>query len=334
MSFSAPGSSDPRWPRVHLLIPTHTTRHLAACLASLAWQRRAPDSVVVTCDTDDAAIGELLDDVWPRIWGVLAARGLSIPQLLHTYRPHQGEPRLNQVRNNGLRALEFHAALADSDLVIVLDGDTLLDQLAVLRHAGDAARGAELIIPFRINMDEASTARITGESVLEAAAVDATEGPANTPAILKPVATPAAFAALDARDRRYRRQLLLRRTLPFLVKSHKPKVLGGHHAVTARALRAVNGYDEEYIGYGYDDDDLTRRLYRLRPSLRVSIAVQEIGAFHLWHPTRAPSRPTDAPGYTRFARTDLPMTAAHGWKNPIPQPEPTVRVINAGVPAS
>src|SRR5262249_6815500 len=118
--------------------------------------------------------------------------------------------------------------------------------------------------------------------------------------------------------------------LPGLPKAHKPKILGGHHAVSVRCLRAVNGYDEQYTGYGYDDDDLSRRLHALSPPPRTAIAVSEILALHLWHPSRAPARPTDAPGYARFSSPGLPIEAEHGWRNPIPQPEPHVRVIEGG----
>jgi hypothetical protein len=135
---------------------------------------------------------------------------------------------------------------------------------------------------------------------------------------------------LTARERRYRLQLLLK-SIPLvgsmLVKPHKLKVLGGHHAVSVRCLRAVNGYDEDYVGYGYDDDDLSRRVYSIRQPPKVAIAIRRIHAYHLWHATRAPSRPTSAPGYERFRRRDLPTAAVHGWKNPTKQPQPCVHRV-------
>src|SRR5262249_51159621 len=99
------------------------------------------------------------------------------------------------------------------------------------------------------------------------------------------------------------------------------------HAVSVRCLRVVNGYDEQYVGYGYDDDDLARRLHAMTPPPRTAIAVFEILAFHLWHPTPAPARPTDAPWYARVARPGLPVAAEHGWKPPGSQPDPLVREI-------
>lgn len=302
--------------RAHVIVPTHTTRHLGLCLAALGRQSPAPATVVVTVDGDVPAIGELARDVWRR----LAAQGLrGLPRLAVAMRAHTGEARLNQVRNNGLRALEGLGALPDDDLIVTLDGDTMLAPDAIGRHLAlvGARGGAEVIIPYRVNLAEDVTARLSLEDAL-GGRID-----------IAGLVTGADRAALRARARRYRRQLLLKRVAPGLVKAHKPKVLGGHHAVRAGALRRVNGYDEQYVGFGFDDDDLTKRLHRLRP--RVAIAVEEILAAHLWHAPSAASgwssqvssgraRPEDAPGAARFARRDLPTRAERGWDSPAEQP--------------
>ncbi|HRQ72549.1 MAG TPA: hypothetical protein PLU35_05935, partial [Phycisphaerales bacterium] len=98
------GAASP--PRLHLLIATHTTRHLAPCLAALANQTRPPDTVTVSCDTDDHAIPELIRAVWPLVADRLRGRSLPVPPIRVVQRPHQGEARPAQVRNNALRALD------------------------------------------------------------------------------------------------------------------------------------------------------------------------------------------------------------------------------------
>jgi hypothetical protein len=259
-----------------------------------------PHTIVVTVDGEVVEVEAEARAVWDRL------DPARRPRLALTMRPHTGVARLNQVRNNGLRALGA-LGLADSDLIIVLDGDTMLAADAVARHVALAAAGADLIVPFRVNLSEQATARLSVEDLLGADAGD--------PAAL---ATESDRRALAARHRRYQRQLALKR-IAGLIKPHKPKVLGGHHAVRAGALRAVNGYDEQYTGYGFDDDDLARRLHQLRPRLRVAIAVRDIMAVHLWHPSRAPASPELAPGAARFARRDLPVRAEQGWDSPSPQ---------------
>lgn len=319
-SKEQPGRADRRRrPRAHVVVPTHTPRHLALCLASLGRQQRPPATVVVTVDGEVAEVEAEARRVWERLEPASRSPG-SPPRLAITMRPHAGVAQLNQVRNNGLRALDS-LGLDDEDLVIVLDGDTMLAPDAVERHLELTGRGkggkrpeADLIVPFRVNLTEQRTAGVSLDDLVEGR-LD-----------LEGLASEADRESLRARDRRYRRQLALKR-VPGLVKAHKPKVLGGHHAVRAGALRAVNGYDEGYTGYGFDDDDLARRLHQLRPRVRTVIAVEEILALHLWHPSRAPSRPEEAPGAARFARHDLPVSAEKGWRSPAGQEEGRVVVL-------
>lgn len=299
--------------RPFLLIPTHTTRHLACCLASLAHQTRPPEAVVVTCDTDDPAIGMLLDECWPRVVGRMMSG--SPPRLLHTFRPHQGRAQLNQVRNNGLRALRDHAGILAADVVVVLDGDTMLAPDALERHAALATAGAELIIPYRFMIDEHVTPSVEAEDVLKSGVPRAK------------IVTSEMERDLTARDRRYRRNLVLAKL--GLTKPHKPKLIGGHHAAAFAVLVRVNGFDEEYVGYRFNDDDLSRRLRLARPRVRTAIAVRQIEAYHLWHTVRAPDRLQDAPGYARWSRKDLPVRCVRGIENGLEQPEPVVRVVKA-----
>jgi hypothetical protein len=301
--------------RPFVLIPTHTTRHLECCLASIAHQTRPPAGVVVTCDTDDPAIGTLLDEWWPKVVGAMPVSEWPRARLWHTFRPHQGRAQLNQVRNNGLRTLRDHAGTLPDDVVVVLDGDTMLASEALERHAALAQRGAELIIPYRFMIDERMTPSVEAEDVLAHGVPRAR------------IVTPEMERDLAARDRRYRRNLLLARWGVGLAKPHKPKLIGGHHAATFGTLLRVNGFDEEYVGYRFNDDDLSRRLRLARPSVKTAIAVKEIEAYHLWHKVRAPDRLRDAPGYARWSRKDLPVRCVRGIENPLDQPEPVVREV-------
>lgn len=309
---------------VHMVVPTHTPHHLDSCLAALARQTCMPRAVVVSCDTDDAAIGALLDRLWPRVVATLARRrqddptlGLP-PCLIHVSRPHQGTARVNQVRNNALRTLDELLFVPDADLVLVVDGDTVLAPDAIERHMALAARrGAEVVIPFRVDLDQARTTRLSADALLDLAS-DPLHG----------LARPEEEHDLARRHARYERQLALRAAFgSLLVKSHKPKLLGGHHAVTVRRLRDVNGYDEQFEGYGWDDDDLARRLFRLRPPPRTAIAVRDIRAFHLWHPSRAPASPHQSEGFERFSRPGWTPRCARGWEHPLAQPQPEVRFV-------
>ncbi len=301
--------------RVHVVIPTHTTRHLAACLAGIGRQEQMPASVVVSCDTDDPAIGNLLDEWWPPMCGS------SGTVLIHVARPHKGYAHPAQVRNNGFRAIERMVGLRPDDTVLGIDGDIVLGPEAVWRHAEIARDGAELVLGFRICLSEAATTRVTPWGVMEGA--DRT--------VLTPEEEAAEYKLLEARQARYEKSLLVRNWVPsplrdIFVKPHKPKLISAHYAVKAAKLLEVNGFDEEYRDYGYEDDDLGRRLHAA--GARTRIGVRDILAYHLWHPTRAPKSPMDTPGYSRFSLKGLPKVAAHGIRNPMPQDEPVMRVVS------
>jgi hypothetical protein len=330
-----------------VLVPTHTTRHLEVCLASFACHREPAHAVVLTCDADTPAIGEVAEATWRRVGAVHAERGQKCPPLVHVSRPHTGQPRLNQVRNNGLRALDSLFSLASDDLIVILDGDSILEGEALALHAETLAAGFNVIIPYRVNLSERVTAGVFASDFLgRTNSMDTSgAGAGGLPGFgtAARLASPQDREELARRQKRYERQLWFRERLPAWwhtaipgalspVKRHKPKVIGGHHAVRVDLLRAVNGYDELFPGFGFDDDDLSQRLYMLKPKPRVTIRADEILAFHLWHPTRRPYGVTESPSYQRFSRRELVAFADRGWTNPLEQPEAKIRVIDpAGV---
>lgn len=310
-----PAPPEPAVPRVFVSITTHTTRHLAATLAGLAGQTLAPHAIAVSCDTDAPALAAELDLWWPRVRGSIADRHPNAPTLLlHSSRPHQGRPRANQTRNNGLRALISHAGLQPNDLIVILDGDIVLAPSALARHQALAAAGSHLNIGYRVMLDESATLGVTPDALLAGRVELGTLVSATT------------RRELVQRHARYRRNLFFSRF--GFIKPHKPKIISCHFAVRLGALLAVNGCDEEFAGHRFDDDDLSRRIRLSNRRIPTAIAVNTIDALHLHHPTRAFPDLADDPGYQRWNRQDLPIRAARGLDSPLDQPTPTVRRVS------
>lgn len=282
-----------------LAIITHTPRHLRRTILGVALQSRTPDHLVVACDNHLPEIESLLR-------ACSAEFGLRIAQVR---REHQGQCRVSQVRNNAVRALTLLGAHLSSQ-VVYLDGDCCpaKETLAVHRHA---AQHADLTVGFRIELTPEQT-----DSFDEAALRDG-----RPPADI----SDAAWQQLSARDTRYRRQLFLK-TLG-LCKPHKPKVLSANFSLSLSMLHHVNGFDEEFVGYGAEDDDISRRVYRAGG--RAAIVVRDAPVFHQWHPTRAPAAWRDAPGVARF-NLKLPFRCARGITHELPQPSPEVVVFDHG----
>jgi len=276
---------------VFIFVPTHTARYLEVVLAGLARQTRKPDHVVVSCDTDDASIGALVERWSGRLGG----------RVSWVRRGYQGVARLSQVRNNAVRFLVEELGQR-TGRVIQIDGDVLCSDTLVERHALLGARG-ECVYPHRIDVSREASESLDPERVWNGEqGITATAGD---------------MARLRGRDRRYRRHLLLRRL--GLCPLHKPKLLGCNWSGTIEVWRALNGFDELYQGWGYADDEFARRAARLGASCVAACA--DILAYHLFHATRQPAGAmTENPNHGRFLRRDLPIRAERGLMNPLDQP--------------
>ncbi len=288
--------------RLHAVVITHTTRHLEGTLAGLARQTRAPDTVTLSTDVDDAAIGDIVQAWSP---------DLAKSEVRWVRRPFTGEARPAQTRNNAVRALQAAGLLADGDSLLMLDGDMVLNDNGAQMHHELIGEGCDVVIPFRSCFDPRETEAFDARKYFKRE-FDLPSGEKYR-------------AELHKRQRRYERQAR-QRIFPW-TKAHKPKVIGCHLSMVIRSYKAVNGFDEEYTGYASEDDDVSRRLNQLRPRTRLAIAVERITAFHLWHPTRGGNERKTSDAYMRFQRTDLPTYSRYGLDNPLPQDEPIVDVL-------
>jgi hypothetical protein len=278
-------------PPLAVILITHTTRHLRRSLLAVAASSRRPDAVVVSIDGDGDDLRSCVAD---------AAREFGLAVTL-VRRPHTGMSRSPQVRNNAVRTLLSMGwgGMHDARLVF-FDGDCAPARACLAEH-DRLGQGGRVVVGFRVDLTEPQTEAFDEDAVRRG------EPPA-------PI-EPAQWADLAARDRRYRRALLWRRL--GIGKAHKPKILSANVSVPLAAYLAVNGFDEEYVGWGAEDDDLGRRLYAQGTPAAVGVASAIV--FHQWHPTRAPGEWSKNAGAPRFL-AGSPVRAVRGVENPLDQP--------------
>ncbi|MEX0611080.1 MAG: galactosyltransferase-related protein, partial [Pirellulales bacterium] len=92
----------------------------------------------------------------------------------------------------------------------------------------------------------------------------------------------------------------------------RPKLTGCNIAISRVDLEAVNGFDENFVGWGCEDDDLAFRLRKA--GMRIVSVLGYTSAYHMWHPTD-PSRPanwTDGPNVSRLQHLDRPIRCRAG----------------------
>jgi hypothetical protein len=65
----------------------------------------------------------------------------------------------------------------------------------------------------------------------------------------------------------------------------KPKLIGNNVGVWRSDYERVNGYDENFHGWGCEDDDLRHRLRRA--GVRIRTILGWTRTYHLWHPLHA-----------------------------------------------
>ena len=254
--------------------------HLRLLAAALAAQTRPPDELVVADDGSDAA--------------TVAALGRWLPACgipAQVVRQEKDGYRLAAARNLAIRA-------ATGDYLLFLDCDVVPLPDAVAVHERNAEK-RRLLCGHRALLDEAATQALF-------AAV-----PAPAEADWELAWRSADRRELEAAAALFARHAALRRW--HLARAHKPKLIGCHFSLYREDVDRVNGFDENYVGWGYEDDDFARRLYRAGVEPRSAIA--EARALHLWHPSLAPAareRRRDRPNRAYFRRWRVPAFCQNG----------------------
>lgn len=232
-------------PEIALLVSTYQKPwHLERVLTSIAVQQGvgARFEVVVT---DDGSTDET-----PRIVQQFA-RSVPFPVAFATH-PHKTF-QLARCRNEGVAA-------SRAPYLLFLDGDCVLPPDHVLVHLKRRrpgyATGAGCL-----RLDEPTTARFD-ERVIRCQ-----EYLGWIPR--RPLR---ALARHDVKCRFYQ----------WIGHPTKPKLFGGNIGLWREDYQRVNGYDENFEGWGCEDDDLRLRLRRA--GVRTASILRWTRTYHLWHP--------------------------------------------------
>jgi glycosyltransferase involved in cell wall biosynthesis len=249
MSLSAPA---PSRPDTSILVTTfRRPRHLALALESIAAQRGVPRDFEVVIADDGS--GDVTAEVVDRF-----AATVDIP-VRFTTQPHEGF-RLARVRNNAAR-------LAQGDYLLFVDGDCILPRDHLAAHRARRRRGLALLGHCARLPEETSRLLV----------------PENLSITNLAGLVPAAEArALARRHRRARWHNLVRHP-------SKPRLTGGDFGIWRADFERVNGFDERFVGWGQEDDDLGLRLRAA--GLRLESVLDLTRSLHVWHPTDPTATP-------------------------------------------
>lgn len=222
-------------------------QHLRRCLLSLARQRHVSGrfEVIVTDDGSQDDTAALVERY---------ADDAPFPMQFVTHQ-HRGF-QLARCRNSGVRLAQF-------PYILFTDGDCIFPPDHLSKHLA-AARAGLVRAGDCIRLDRETSALIDEESIGAGAFVD--QRTLSDVARLK-------WTHLKALAYGWMRHPV------------KPKLIGNNIGVWKSQLEEVNGFDEEFRGWGCEDDDLADRLRRR--GVRIASVMGTTYGYHLWHPPHA-----------------------------------------------
>ena len=249
--------------------------HLRCCLDSLKLSSSDFDEVIIT---DDGSSEETISNLSKMI----ASYDFSIN---HIWQPKQGF-RVAAARNNGIRQ-------AKGDYLIFFDSDFLILPDAIKYHL-NLAKSRRFVAGNCKYLTEPQT-----DSVFKADIF---------PEFLKNL-----YKQLPEKEMIKDHRRFIKRTILFKLhlKSLKKQSLGGHFSIFRKDIEYVNGYDENFKGWGGEDEDLGIRL--VKAGIYGRSAIRYAKVLHMWHPKEIGNKHwKEGPNIEYFMRKDIPFFCENG----------------------
>lgn len=248
---------------------------LPACLDALRACAADFHEVVIADDGSSAEVVEKLKEL---------IRNYDFP-IIHAWHPRNGSRR-SATRNNGIR----HST---GDYLVFIDADFALLPGAIHSHVKVA----------RLGFFAAGRCKYT---TMEQCRTILAEGPSEY--LLNKIYSEISDEQLDKEHRRFLRHSLLRR---FLLTPARKIVFGGHFSAFKKDIEAVNGYDENFVGWGGEDVDFATRM--VRRGFRGTSVIKSAKVLHMWHPSEMSGLHwTEGDNMKYFSRSKIDVVCENG----------------------
>jgi glycosyltransferase involved in cell wall biosynthesis len=235
-------------PEIALLMSTYQRpAHLRRALESIALQQDVAGKMELVV-TDDGSTDETAQ--------IVEQFARSAPfRVGFTTHPHTTF-RLSRCRNEG-------ALASRAGYLLFLDGDCILPDDHVKVHLARRKPGV-VMAGDCCRLDEATSACVTAEVIRDG--------------VFRQWGSTSELGRLRKLDRSSRFYRAIRHPT-------KPKLIGNNVGIWRGDFERVNGYDENFEGWGCEDDDLR---YRLRKAgVQIESILRWTRSYHLWHPSDA-----------------------------------------------
>ncbi|MGD8369393.1 MAG: glycosyltransferase [Desulfobacterales bacterium] len=226
--------------------------HLRLCLDSLNWNREDFDEVLIADDGSSEVTVRGIEEL---------IVGYDFP-VRHVWQPKKGF-RLAASRNNAIRKSRGdYLVFLDTDFVVLPDA---------IRHHREAAAPGIFVAALCKYLDHSQTERLFSEGLssesLQALYRQLPEKP------------------LKREHFRFvKYELLIRLRLAGARKQR----CSSHFSIHRKDMEAINGYDENFVGWGGEDEDLALRM--VKAGFRGRSIIPQARTLHLWHPKELGNR--------------------------------------------
>lgn len=265
---------------------------LVFTLRTIARQKRIVDEVVIADDGSSADIVSALKKVRPE---------LPFP-LVFARQDYKGF-RVGKSRNNAIRN-------AKGDFLVFFDQDIAAPPDYISTFMENAREKRFLVsFPVRLSKDESDV--LMGDISL-----------LDNPSSIAPPGKTRVIA------KQWRKDFFYSVMHSLGLRAIGPKLRSGVFGAWREDLLAVNGFDEEYHGWGNEDDDLGHRLHAF--GVDAKNPFRRTFPFHLWHEPNNQQgvRPNLDLYRKKLAEIKKGRTrAVHGVENPLGGDESVVTVI-------
>ncbi len=210
---------------------------------------------------------------------------------------------------------EFHAARCRNDgarnstapHLLFTDGDCLLPPDHVEQHMRCGEAG-QVTCSYCIRLEEAVSERATLAAIREGQ-----------------------FAQWSSAAERSKLRHMHFKSIWYGLIGHptKPAFRSGNFALARTEFERVNGFDENFLGWGCEDDDFGRRLKNC--GVRAVSILNRTCVYHLWHPP-APTRPSQwkQGGNVNYLTRTIRLTRCLNGLDPRLPRDLTVRLADEG----
>lgn len=251
--------------------------HLRCCLDALKSSSGYFDEVVIADDgSSDVCVSELKK--------MIPAYDFPI---IHAWQPDKGF-RIAASRNNGIR-------LSGGDYLIFLDCDFLVLPGAIKCHL-EAAKPGRFIAGLCKYLNEEQSKRVFNATISDD--------------LLEELYYQLPESRIIKEHRRFIKRSILRK---LRLAGIRKQSLGGHFSIYRKDIERVNGFDENFVGWGGEDEDLGLRL--LKAGSQDYTVIRHARALHLWHPKELGDKHwKEGPNIEYFKRRNIPFFCENGLR--------------------